>query len=323
MNPFFSICIPVYNQAGKMGACVASLKGQRFPDFEAILVDDGSSDGSWEEIMALAAADARFRGVQHERNSGLLAARFTGMANAKGEAVLFLDSDDWLSQDALETLHQAFADKNVDIVRFGYVDEPGGEKHPAPDAEDALSDILQNKIAPGICKNAYRISVIREALKRAEPFYCNMAEDLFLSGVFFSCVEKERVKKLDAFLHHYDRGTGMSSPQASFTAAKLRRDFDSISAVGEHLLPLIETYRPACAALARSRVDASRKYLLFEHIVFNEDWDRVKEILMALEEPWLSFACDRLLPYKIKRQLGLINRENGEAAYWKMMGEPV
>ena len=44
---------------------------------------------------------------------------------------------------------------------------------------------------------------------------------------------------------------------------------------------------------------------------------------MALEEPWLSFACDRLLPYKIKRQLGLINRENGEAEYWKMMREPV
>ena len=179
----------------------------------------------------------------------------------------------------------------------------------------SVKEVFSNSI----CKNCYRKDVIGRALARTTPFYCNMAEDLFLSGVFFSCAE--RVVRLEACLHHYDRGTGMSSAQASFTPAKLKRDWASVTACGEHLLAFMDTYNPAYADMARKRVNDSKKYLLFEHVVYGEDWEQIRETLTVLEGPFLDFACERLIPFKMKRKLGLITAENAQTEYWKMMEE--
>ncbi len=315
--PFFSICIPVYNQAGKMNACISSLRDQSCSDFEAIFVDDGSKDSSWEELLSLAEKDPRFRLFRHEENRSLLAARFTGMAHASGRYVLFLDSDDWLGTDALSVLQEALADEKTEILRFGYVDEPDGTEHPAPETENPLESVLGNKIPPSIWKNCYRRDVIGKVLEETEPFYCNMAEDLFLSGVFFSSAE--HFERLDACLYHYDRGTGMSSTQTSFSVAKLQRDFASVTACGEHLIRYMEKYHPEHSALTQKRVEDSKLFLLFEHVVYDEDWDRIMETLSSLDTQYFDFACDRLIPYKIKRKMGLITKENAADEFWKIM----
>ena len=124
MRPFFSILVPVYNQVGKMDECIASLRAQTFPDFEAIFVDDGSTDASWPMLQGFVEQDERMSAVQHGENRSLLAARYTGMSHAKGEYILFLDSDDYLSDDALECLRNKLAAEPVDILRFGYRTEP-------------------------------------------------------------------------------------------------------------------------------------------------------------------------------------------------------
>ena len=100
MSPFFSIIIPVYNVAPYLRECLDSVWAQTFTDWEAICVDDGSTDGSGTIIDEYAARDKRFK-VIHQKNAGVSAARNVGLDNANGEWFLFLDGDDALRFDAL------------------------------------------------------------------------------------------------------------------------------------------------------------------------------------------------------------------------------
>ena len=99
----FSVIIPVYNVEKYLRACLDSMLDQSFFDWEAVCVNDGSTDGSASILAEYATKDNRFRVVE-QSNAGLSAARNTGMKHVTGDYVLFLDSDDWLETDALEAL---------------------------------------------------------------------------------------------------------------------------------------------------------------------------------------------------------------------------
>ena len=113
MTPFFSVVIPVYNVAPYLRECLDSVWAQTFGDWEAICVDDGSTDGSGAILDEYAAKDSRFR-VFHQENAGVSAARNRALEQMSGEWFLFLDGDDVLRVDGLETF--------VDIARKGVCD---------------------------------------------------------------------------------------------------------------------------------------------------------------------------------------------------------
>ena len=112
-----SVIMPVYNTESYLKTAVESVIGQSFSGWELILIDDGSTDSSGEICDSFAAADPRIR-VIHRENGGLSAARNTGLGAAAGEYVRFLDSDDWLSPDALEVLLKTAAGSQADMVIF-------------------------------------------------------------------------------------------------------------------------------------------------------------------------------------------------------------
>ena len=167
MNPFFSVLVPVYNQVGKMDRCVACLKAQGFRDFEVIFTNDGSTDDSAAMLAGFAKEDGRFRVISHERNASLLAARYTGMRAARGQYILFLDSDDWLEDNALEVLRDELAaSPETEILRFGYIHEPDGTVKPPYPTEDPRQALLNGEFPPAIWKNCYRKDVIDRLLER-------------------------------------------------------------------------------------------------------------------------------------------------------------
>ena len=127
MSAKVTIVVPVYNTKNYLEECVHSLTGQTYREIEILLVDDGSTDGSSILCDALANSDERIR-VIHKENGGAATARNLGIDEAKGEYVMFLDSDDWLDTDAVEALVQ-YADKNeTDVLRFNYVREFDGKQ---------------------------------------------------------------------------------------------------------------------------------------------------------------------------------------------------
>lgn len=114
-----SFILPVYNVMPYLERCVQSLVCQTYKDFEIILVDDGSTDGSGKLCDKLATIDSRIR-VIHQENQGLSGARNTGIHQARGEYIAFLDSDDeWLLSDGLEKLMKM---GHADIIAFKRVD---------------------------------------------------------------------------------------------------------------------------------------------------------------------------------------------------------
>lgn len=121
-----SIIIPVFNTERYLSVCLDSILSQGFTGFEVLLVDDGSRDNSGSICDAYAAKDSRIR-VFHKENGGVSSARNLGLEHAAGEWVYFVDSDDELLPDGLQTLVDCISN-DVDIVMGGVieVDEHGG-----------------------------------------------------------------------------------------------------------------------------------------------------------------------------------------------------
>lgn len=104
-----SVIIPIYNTEQFLKACLDSLRAQTFHDFEAIMVDDGSTDGSGEICREYICLDSRFRMI-HQENAGVSVARNRALEESKGSYIFFLDSDDVLPDDAFEKMIYADAD---------------------------------------------------------------------------------------------------------------------------------------------------------------------------------------------------------------------
>lgn len=118
--PKFSIIIPVYNVAPYLHECLDSVLAQTFTDWEAICVDDGSTDESGAVLDQFAAKDSRIR-VFRQRNSGAGAARNCGLENASGDWIGFVDSDDVVDKDWLSRCREATTGVTFyDSIVWGY-----------------------------------------------------------------------------------------------------------------------------------------------------------------------------------------------------------
>jgi glycosyltransferase involved in cell wall biosynthesis len=107
-TPYFSILVPMYNRQVEIGRAIDSCLAQTDADFEIVIVDDHSTDTSVDKVSAY--ADERIRLLTHDANRGACAARNTGARSARGEWLVFLDSDDELLPNALETIRRRIAD---------------------------------------------------------------------------------------------------------------------------------------------------------------------------------------------------------------------
>ena len=104
--PYISVIVPVYNAEKTIERCVNSITGQTFADMEILLINDGSKDNSAFLCDKLAEGDKRVR-VIHKENAGVSAARNTGMDEATGKYILFVDSDDYLPLNYVEEMVKA------------------------------------------------------------------------------------------------------------------------------------------------------------------------------------------------------------------------
>ena len=140
--PTVTVIIPVYKVERYLDACVESVVRQSYADLEILLVDDGSPDRCPALCDAWAEKDPRIK-VIHRENGGLSAARNSGIDAAKGEFLLFVDSDDLLEPDAVRRAVDAQRQQDADLVIFNltYVDE-ANRPLPQPDFSGFTDEIL-------------------------------------------------------------------------------------------------------------------------------------------------------------------------------------
>ena len=118
--PLISIVVPVYNVERYVEKCIRSLRGQTYGHIEVILVDDASTDGSYDVCKAAIGGDPRFKLIRHPVNQGVAGARNLGLSVATGELLGFVDPDDWIEQDMYALLYDAYVVSGADIVQCGY-----------------------------------------------------------------------------------------------------------------------------------------------------------------------------------------------------------
>ena len=167
----FSVAIPVYKVEPYLDECVSSVVTQRFRDLEVILVDDGSPDNCGKMCDDWAKKDGRIR-VVHQENGGLSVARNTGIRNATGEYVMFLDSDDWWTDENVLAAIAAVLDRtSADVVTFNYRKSYDGvldpvyfaEELPSSQDPEDLEQIVQKDLwVSGACNKVIRRKLFEE-----------------------------------------------------------------------------------------------------------------------------------------------------------------
>ena len=120
--PQISVIVPVYNVESFLRKCLDSIMQQSFQDFEVIIVDDGSTDSSGSIAQEYVKEYANVQMITQE-NGGLGAARNTGISAAKGEFLLFVDSDDTIDKNTLQVLMDTVNSTNADLVIFDFLSE--------------------------------------------------------------------------------------------------------------------------------------------------------------------------------------------------------
>ncbi len=132
-----SLVVPVYNAEEYLPECLSCLLQQSYSDYEILLIDDGSTDGSAEVCDEYAQKDNRIR-TFHQRNQGVSAARNCAIAAAKGEFIGFVDADDLIHPDLIRSCVDVVRKTGADVVSFGY--EFVAERKMHMDAQCCIND---------------------------------------------------------------------------------------------------------------------------------------------------------------------------------------
>lgn len=181
-QPELSVIVPVYNTEAFLATCLDSILSQTGVTMEVIIVNDGSTDSSADIIQQYAIKDSRIR-CEYQTNQGLSVARNTGLRSAKGEYVLFVDSDDWLLPDSLryylDVAHRKDADAVVGIVsiyyengtvRFWSFDADLHNRQPVMSGEEYLNSVVQSRrFAPMVYTYFCRRSMLEQYDLTFEP----------------------------------------------------------------------------------------------------------------------------------------------------------
>lgn len=208
----FSVIIPVYKVEGYLNACLESVIKQTFSEFEVILVDDGSPDSSGRICDHWAQGDTRVR-VFHQANRGLAGARNTGIQEAKGEYLLFLDGDDyWNSADVLASLNQILIRKpETELIICAYIKHnlmQNSWKEMTVSYKNRNVSIQQDLICNGTFYNSACCKVVKHNILRENSLFFNegrLCEDLDWSCKLLRTVKHMAAAPFPLFVYQTNR----------------------------------------------------------------------------------------------------------------------
>ena len=117
-----TVIVPIYNSENYISKCIESILSQSYENWELIIVDDGSTDNSYEICNKYAIKDSRIF-LYKQNNKGVSSARNVGLSKTTGDYIMFIDSDDYIDEKTFEKCVEKIIKYNVDIVKFNYVKE--------------------------------------------------------------------------------------------------------------------------------------------------------------------------------------------------------
>ena len=242
-QPVVTVIMAAYNAEATIGRMVESVIAQSFKDWELVIVDDGSTDGTAAIADGFAESDARIR-VIHQKNCGVAVARQTGLDNARGKYTIHADADDWVEIDMLEQLVPTAESQDADIVICDYyVDAPGKkskliQQHPESLASaDVLRGLYVGELFGGLWNKLIKKSVYDSGNIRFVPGI-NYCEDLLvLTKILTSAAPK--VAYHEGAYYHYITNSDSLTQSVSLKGLESMRQFHHEA---DKILPKDESY---------------------------------------------------------------------------------
>ena len=199
MTPLVSIIVPVYNASRYIDRMINSVLKQTYSNIELILVDDGSTDNSFQICSKYSIADNRVR-VFSQQNSGPSAARNLGINKAHGEYLNFIDSDDWVEPDYIESFKIDGQNHSADIVFCGILKDYGKgnteilelpvlKAEGKPDIAEFVYKIHKASMLGWVCNKMYKTAIIREHHLQYD-IHINIREDQLFTLSFMLYIQK-------------------------------------------------------------------------------------------------------------------------------------
>lgn len=214
-RPFFTVVMPSYGVEKYLKKAVDSIRKQTFEDWELILVEDGSPDRTGELADRLDRKDPRIRAVHHEKNKGLSEARNTGIRQARGRYIWFMDPDDFVEEDLLRKVWEALQENPAKLTVFGHMEEyyekdgsfayahevkPHGRL--CTDQDQVREEILpleQETLYGYAWNKVYDLDYIRDKKLRYETV--RLIEDIVFNIQY--CMDIDTMNLLDITPYHY------------------------------------------------------------------------------------------------------------------------
>lgn len=218
----FSVIVAAYNIEDYIDKCLRSILRQSYSDFEVIIVNDGSTDDTYNICKRYEQNDDRVKLISKE-NEGLCLARKSGVEISNAKYVVFVDGDDWLSKDALMICHEEIEESDIDIVQFGNyksfkflrttndVDEFTVGRTELIDSH--LRTLLGSSIGMirrNVWAKCYKLELLKEVYKSMND-KLNYGEDIYLNLQAVTSETFKKIRSVNKSWYHYRQNSGMMS----------------------------------------------------------------------------------------------------------------
>ena len=303
-----SVIVPIYNVEEYVLGCLKSVAAQTFGDFECICVDDGSTDNSGKIADDFALSDKRFS-VIHQKNGGLSDARNTGMKNATGDWIFFLDSDDYLHPQTLEILLDVALKNGVEVVNCN--SKNTSEKYKA-----ILEQINISNCKVSIIENTLETFLTKRAIKTGACFRLYKKELIqkipFIKGINFEDIpfttqlmnEIDKMAFVDAPLYYYYKNPN-SIMRSDFSKEKVA-SYDKII---RYLAEYFKRTAPEKFDLVQKRLFNQRiKMMLNQCIRKQKDATKQLELLEHAQKVVQALYSEKIISFaglKLKHKITL------------------
>lgn len=313
---YFSIIVSIYKVEKYLRQCIESVLKQTYADFELLLIDDGSPDACPEICDEYAALDQRIR-VIHKSNGGLMSTRKIGVSEAKGRYICFIDGDDFIDSDMLETYASVLGKDVVDIICAGYTRyfEPDGISIKYDQnipygcyGKKFLTDHVYPRmlstppfftfyVLPSVCIKCFRSEI-------AKKVYENIPEDITIgedaAASYPSLLKAESIAVIQYYGYFYRQN------RLSMTHSYNNRLFEQIKNLIRHLKSVesdvdwnaqkqIDEYTLQLLTLARNNE--------LEYNCFQNYWEKREKLLVYLNDDEFANAVKRVRVRGVKNRV--------------------
>ena len=211
-----SIIVPVYNVEQYIERCIHSIQHQTLKDIEIVVVNDRTPDDSMTIINTIKKTDDRIKIIEHEKNLGLMRARQTGYKAAKGDYITFCDSDDYLPEDAIETLYNEAIKSDADIVSGNllHILTDGTTKmwssalNYGNNNHAAMKSLLLHELRHNLCSKLFKTHLLQSYEYQTFDHFTNGEDGCLFYQVV---INMNKIVQIDKPVYYYMQNTESSS----------------------------------------------------------------------------------------------------------------